>query len=94
MDATEYLHETPEGFVALAKRRRISGGLYQSFCLRCRCSMKVDSEHLAEELSGTGPVCAKCGHRGGTGSGYGGSPQSRTDNAYHGGRYHSAEWEG
>jgi hypothetical protein len=90
---TEFTHETPEGFLPLASRRAIRGGLYESWCKGCRCKMKVDSLHLLEEFQGTGPWCWACCSVGGYAS-YGGSPQSRTDNAYHGGRYHSAEWEG
>lgn len=88
----EFTHETPEGFLPLAKRRAISGGLYGSWCKGCRCEMKVDSLRLLEEFRGDGPWCLACS--GGNSGSYGGSPQSRTDNAYHGGRYHSAEWEG
>ena len=55
--------------------------------------MTVDAKHLVQEFNGTGPWCVAC--VGGAGSRpYGGSPQSRHDNVYHGGRFHSAEWEG
>ena len=88
----EFTHETPEHFLPFAKRRALPGGLYQSWCKGCRCRMRVDSRHLVEELTGEGPWCRECS---GVGiASYGGSPQSRADNAYHGGRYHSAEWEG
>jgi len=80
-----------EGLISLAKRRSIDGGLYESWCKGCRCKMKVDSLHLLEELRGDGPWCLACV---GVSGSYGGSPQSRADNAYHGWRYHSAEWEG
>lgn len=85
-----------EGFISLAKRRATASGLYESWCKGCRCKMKVDSLHLLEELRGDGPWCLACGGGGGAAGigSYGGSPQSRADNAYHGGRYHSAEWEG
>jgi hypothetical protein len=52
--------------------------------------MKVDSLHLLEECNGTGPWCLYCS--GGAGGSYGGSPQEAHDHAYHGGRFHSAEW--
>jgi hypothetical protein len=81
----------PEGLVQLAKRRASPGGLFQSYCKGCRCRMKVDAAHLLEEYRGDGPWCLACS---GSHGSYGGSPQSRADNAYHGGRYHSAEWEG
>jgi hypothetical protein len=88
----EFTHATPEGFLPLAKRRAIRNGLYESWCKGCRDKMKVDSLHLLEEFHGTGPWCLACS--GGSGGSYGGSPQSRSDTVYHGGRYHSAEWEG
>jgi hypothetical protein len=54
--------------------------------------MKIDAKTLAEEFAGSRPLCHAC--RPGCAAPYGGSPQSRHDNVYHGGRYHSAEWEG
>ena len=82
--------EFSRSLVMLAERRKLAGGMYQSWCQECRCSMKVDAATLRDELSGDGPYCHTCtGLR--TGS-YGGSPQESHDIAYHGGRYHSGEW--
>jgi hypothetical protein len=78
--------------VAFANRRADRGGMYRSWCSGCGCSMKIDAKTLAEEFAGAGPLCHAC--RPGCAAPYGGSPQSRHDNVYHGGRYHSAEWEG
>ena len=74
----------------LAERRKLDGGMYQSWCKECRCSMKVDAKRLQEEMTGEGPYCYACkGLR--TGS-YGGSPQESHDITYHGSRFHSGEW--
>ncbi len=83
---------SPADLVAFATRRADRGGLYRSWCSGCGCSMKIDAKTLAEEFAGSRPLCHAC--RPGCAAPYGGSPQSRHDNVYHGGRYHSAEWEG
>jgi hypothetical protein len=51
--------------------------------------MRVSLETLKKEWLECKPTC-ECGG-GGSGS-YGGSPQDSHDIAYHGGRFHSAEW--
>ncbi len=86
-----------ETFAAVARRRfrPIAGSrLLQGQCTRCGQPMRVTVEDAAKSLADDRHriLCLDC-LPGGGGS-YGGSPQSRADNAYHGGRYHSAEWEG
>ena len=77
-------------FVEFAKRRAIAGSrCFRSNCGHCGQEMRVSLETLKKEWLECKPTC-ECGG-GGSGS-YGGSPQDSHDIAYHGGRFHSAEW--
>ena len=77
-------------FVAFAKRRAIAGSrCFRSNCGYCGQEMRVSLKTLKKEWLESKPACG-CGG-GGSGS-YGGSPQEPHDIAYHGGRFHSAEW--
>jgi len=82
--------EESNALIRFAGRRARQSGLYESCCKGCRCRMSVDAKRLVEEFNGTGPWCWACSASG-SGS-YGGSPQEAHDHAYHGGRFHSAEW--
>ena len=86
-----------ETIAAVARRRfaPIAGSrLLQGRCSRCGQTVRVTVEAAAKSLTNDYHQiwCLDCTP--GSGGSYGGSPQSRADNAYHGGRYHSAEWEG
>jgi|694.fasta_scaffold08466_34 hypothetical protein len=87
-DVTE--REESDALVRFASRRALPSGLYESRCKGCLCRMSVDAKRLVEEFRGSGPWCWACSANG-SGS-YGGSPQEAHDHAYHGGRFHSAEW--
>lgn len=83
--------------VAAARRRfaPIAGSrLLQGRCSQCGQPMRAAVEEAAKSIADAGHRiwCLACKPAGG--GSYGGSPQSRADSAYHGGRFHSGEWEG
>jgi NAD-dependent SIR2 family protein deacetylase len=72
-------------------RRSIVGSqFFLANCVNCGGEMKVCIETLRKEWEGRSPKCRECS--GPSIASYGGSPQESHDIAYHGSRFHSAEW--
>ena len=77
-------------FVAFAQRRAIAGSrCFRSYCGHCGQAMRVSMKTLKKEWLECKPTCDCASGMSGS---YGGSPQESHDIAYHGGRFHSAEW--